>query len=519
VLENSRRYLVAAVLCALAAACSDQQDNPMAPQSPTTPAPGLAAGGNGSKSSLDLIEDDYAAGLLDKNNTNRYREYAVSAPAKLPAKYQSSVKGKDATYSMVLMARDWDQLSAATKQEILDIRANGFSQLKNSVTTPHFVLHYSTQGDQAVPAQDNNRNGISDFIDVAAQSMEDVWNREIGQLGYPTPVGTPVQKFHVYYKDLRSYYGVTYPDNVVLNTTNPVAQGTASAYIVVENDFYEGFPPNDEDVTGNEVIRAGALKVTQAHEFMHAIQFNINVFQSGWLFESHATWAEDAVYDGINDWHWYINRFLRTPDLPIFNRYVYGSAFFMNYLSETYGVGVTKDIWMAAKTRTTDLAVRDVAFGGSWEAMKAFGSAEYRLGISDFTSDGPSVIPLPQNMIRAVHSMYPVKVEIPTATKQKPNGAPWGLGANFVEFVATKKGDLTVTFDGADGFAWRGSVVATPVRTSGSFQETPVVLNSGSFGSITVSGFGTRWSKVTLIPTIADQNGQAVAYSYEARVN
>jgi hypothetical protein len=62
-------------------------------------------------------------------------------------------------------------------------------------------------------------------------------------------------------------------------------------------------------VTGTETIRTGALKVTQAHEFMHALQFNINVYQSGWLMESHATWAEDAVYDGINDWHWYINRF------------------------------------------------------------------------------------------------------------------------------------------------------------------------------------------------------------------
>ena len=56
--------------------------------------------------------------------------------------------------------------------------------------------------------------------------------------------------------------------------------------------------------------------MTQAHEFMHALQFNINVYQSGWLMESHATWAEDAVYDGINDWHWYINRFFAAPELP-----------------------------------------------------------------------------------------------------------------------------------------------------------------------------------------------------------
>jgi len=516
-LETSRRYLVAAVLCVIAAACADQQNGPAGPSS-SPDQPSAAAGGGGSKSSLDLIEDDYATGLLDKNNASRYREYAVSLPDKLPNKYRSATIGKDATYSMLLMARDWDQLSASTKQEILDIRANGFSQLKETVTTPHFVLHYSTLGNQAVPAQDSDGNGISDFIDVAAASWETVWNREIVQLGYPTPVGTPGLKFHVYYKDLRSYYGVTYSDNLVLQQTSPVPLGTASAYIVVENDFHEGFPPNDEDVTGKEVIRSGALKVTQAHEFMHAIQFNINVFQSGWLFESHATWAEDAVYDGINDWRWYVNRFLTNPDAPIFNRYVYGSAFFMNYLSEIYGVDVTRQIWLQSRTSTTPDAVRLAAFGGSWEAMKTFAPAEYLLDISDFTSDGASVIPRPRNTIRAVHSSYPVSVTVPGSTNQVANRAPWGLGANFIEFAPNGRGDLTISFDGTDGFAWRAYVVATPAR-GGDASVIPVTLNSSSAGSVTVRDFGGRWSKVTLTPTIADRDGREVPYSYAADVN
>jgi len=424
--------------------------------------------------------------------------------------------GKDATYSLVLMAREWDQLSASTKQEILDIRANGFGQLKETVTTPHFVLHYTTQGNEAVPAQDNDRNGISDYIDIAAESWERVWNREIVELSYPAPLGTPAQKFHVYYRDLRSYYGAAYPQNVVLQSTTPVPLGTASGYIVVENDFYEGFPPNDEDVTGNEVIRSGALKVTQAHEFMHAIQFNINVFQSGWLFESHATWAEDAVYDDLNDWRWYINRFLINPDAPVFNRYVYGSAFFMNYLSETYGVDVTREIWMQAKTNSTPNAVRVAAFGGSWEAMKAFAPAEYLLDISDFTSDGASVIPRPRNTIRARHSSYPVSVTVPVSTRQEANRAPWGLGANFIEFIPAGRGDLTISFDGEDGFVWRGYVVATPTRGKGAAEQIPVTLDSGSLGSITVHDFGSRWSQVTLIPTIADVAGREVPYSYTA---
>jgi len=483
--------------------------------------PSFAAGGQGNgngKTSLDLIEDDYSSGLLDKNNVNRYREYAVDVPDLLPAKYKSTVIGKDATYSMIQMALDWDGLSANTKQEIIDLRGSGFGELKNTVTTQHFVLHFTTQGHHAVPAQDLNGNGISDFIDVGAQSWEFIWNREINQLGYPAPKGTPQQRFHVYYRQL-PYYGYTVPENIgpcpgVSGGSFPCA--TASGWIVVNSSFYGGFPPNDEDVTGNEVIRSGALKVTQAHEFMHASQFNINVLQSGWLFESHATWAEDAVYDGLNDWRWYINRFLATPDLPIFNRYVYGSAFYQNWLSETYGVDVTRQIWLAARTRSTPDAVRDVAFGGSWEGMKDFGPAEYTLGISDFTSDGPSVIPPPRNLIRATHSIYPVAVDIPVSKGSVVTRAPWGLGANFVEFVPGPSGPLTVRFDGADGFAWRAFVVTTDAKGRSSVLAIP--LDGGSAGSVTVTGFGTRWSRVTLVPTIADRAGAEVPFSYGATV-
>ena len=497
------------------AACSDLSNDPAAPPADS---PAFAAGGQGKgKSALDLVEEDYSAGLLDKNNANRYRQYAVSAPGKLPPKYRSTVKAKDATYSMVLMAREWDKLSSATKQEILDIRRNGRGNLGDSVTTAHYVLHYTRQGNNAVPALDADRNRIPDYIDAAARSWEEVWNREVVQLGYPAPVGTPRLKFHVYYRDF-AVYGVTYPENVQIQATSPVPLGTASGYIEVENDF-AGFPPNDVDVTGTETLRFGALRVTQAHEFMHACQFNINVFQSGWLFESHATWAEDAVYDGINDWHWYVPFFLSTPDLPIFSRYVYGSAYFMNYLSETFGVDVTRRIWLAARTRSTPDAIRTAAFGGSWEAMKLFAPAEYGLGISDFTTDGPSVVPAPTNRIRATHTSYPVAVSVDASTKKVANRAPSGLGANFIEFVpGGARGTLTLSFDGADGVAWRAFVSLAPASGTASPTVLPVALNAAGAGSIDISGFGTRWAKATLMPTIADTAGVEVPFSYAATI-
>ena len=493
-------------------ACADH------PTDVSTPpfSPSFAAGGNSDgPSSLDLIETDYESGLLDKENANKYRGYAVLAPEKLPAKYRTAVVGKDATYSMVQLAKEWDDLSAAAKSELLDLQAQGFGELKNTVETAHFVLHYATQGNSAVPALDANGNGISDFIDAAALSWEVVWDRQVNQLGYPAPKGTPAQKFHVYYKQL-PYYGYCMPTNVELFAVSPVPNGTASAYIVIENDFY-GFPRNDEDRTGAEVIRSGALKVTQAHEFMHAIQFNINVYGSGWLMESHATWAEDAVYDGINDWHWYINRFLSTPDFPLFNRYLYGAAFFQNWLSETRGVDVHRKIWYAHQTQSAPAAIANVAFGGSFEGIKDFAAAQYLLDLSDFTRDAASVIPRPSNFIRATHSTYPVNVSVGPSTNKVANRAPWGLGTAYVDFNAIAAGTITLTFDGTDGFAWRAYAIATP-KNGGQSTVIPITLNAASAGSATVSGFGTRWSKVTLATTIADRPGAEVPYVYSASV-
>jgi hypothetical protein len=500
------------------AACSDEPPPITGPLSSlATPSFAAQGGGNG-KSSLDLVEEDYSAGAIDKDNANRYRSYAVFAPEKLPQKYRSTVIGKGATESMVRQALDWDGLSKSTQQEILDLRANGFANLKNTFETTHFVLHYSTvSASDAVPAVDANRNAVPDYIEVAAESWERIWQRLVGELAYPAPKGASAQnKFHVYYDKL-SYYGYCMPTNVELLRVSPVPYGTASAFIVVNNDFV-GFPPNDEDVTGTEVIRAGALKATQAHEFMHALQFAINVYGSGWLMESHATWAEDAVYDGINDWHWYINTFLATPDLPIFSRYLYGAAYYQNYVSERFGVDVMRRIWLAHQTKSAPDAIRDVAFGGSWEGMKAFAPAEYLHDISDFTTDRPSVVesirPL-RSLVRATHAVYPVSVDVPASTNREPNRAPWGLGANFVDFT-NASGAIRVTFDGTDGFAWRAYVVAT--SANGKTSIFPMALDGSSAGSITIDGMGAKWSKVTLAVTIADRPGTAVPFSYGASV-
>ncbi|MDX2193516.1 MAG: DUF6055 domain-containing protein [Gemmatimonadales bacterium] len=522
---GASRLAPVALLAAALVACDTPANAPLPPAAPASAPLALASNGNGNAwangqvdepSTLDLIEADAESGAIDRNNAARYREYALLSPDKLPAKYRSTAIGKDGTESMRQTALAWRSLSAQTRKEINDLRANGFGQLKDSLVTTHFILHYTTQTDWGVPAIDADASGVPDYVEEAGKAFERSWQREIVELGYPAPKQVALgEKFHVYFRDIK-FYGYCVPENVVLEQTAPVPAGTATAWIVIENDF-RGFLPNDVDVTGNEPLRLGALRVTIAHEFMHALQFNMNVFApSGWLFESHATWAEDQVYDEVNDWRWYLRGFFARPDLPIFNRFIYGAAFYQHHLSETYGLDVPRRIWLATRQVPPDEAVRREAYGAQgWEPFTGFGPVQYTLGIEDFASNAPSIVPRATLRLRTTHAAYPVSVDVPASTNKVANLAPWGLGANAIEFLPAAGGTtLRLTFDGTDGAAWRAIAIGT--RANGTTASWPITLDAGSAGNVTVAGLGTQYVKVALVALIADRPGAAVPFRYGA---
>ena len=154
--------------------------------------------------------------------------------------------------------------------------------------------------------------------------------------------------------------------------------------------------------------------------------------------------------------------------------------------------------------------------------MKAFAPAQYLHDISDFTTDRPSVVESRQPLATLSrpggrHDSYPVSVQVPASTNREANRAPYGLGANFVDFT-NASGSLTVAFDGRDGFAWRAYVIAT--SANGKSSVFPMSLDAASAaGSITIDGMGTRWAKATLAVTIAEHAGVAVPYAYGATVS
>lgn len=104
------------------------------------------------------------------------------------------------------------------------------------------------------------------------------------------------------------------------------------AFCVLDNDYHRAQFGADPKQT---------LEVTAAHEYTHAVQFAYDYGEDRWFMEAAATWAEEQIYDHINDNRQYL-RFsqLRRPGLSLdtyggANGFLqYGDWVFFQYLTE-----------------------------------------------------------------------------------------------------------------------------------------------------------------------------------------
>lgn len=208
----------------------------------------------------------------------------------------------------------------------------------------HFCVHYKG----SIEAQAN----------TTAQVLEQVWDAEIGRLGFRQPMNDGGGGFDVFLDDIgdQGYYGAC--------ATSDFAD-KSPASCVLDDDFTE-FP----------AAPINSLQVTAAHEFFHAIQFAYNAGQAAWLMEGTAVWMEDEVYPAVNDYLQYLRTSAITyPGVPVDNEtypWVYGSVLFWKFLAESlHDSGVIRQIWnhadadygrSALQAVRTALAVRGLSF-------------------------------------------------------------------------------------------------------------------------------------------------------------
>ncbi|MDR9419796.1 T9SS type A sorting domain-containing protein [Gracilimonas sp.] len=263
----------------------------------------------------------------------------------------SLTKGKNiqkcATPAYMFYYQHKDQLSPQTLEKIEgyisrdDLSEISLSQETYISPSGKFKINYETSGSNAVPSDDNDNNGVPDYVERVAESADSSYRHTVITLGFPDPI--PTNK--LYRIDLKNsiYYGQTVP-----SSSEP-----SGSYINLENDFV-GFPENSHP-DGDQI---GAIYATMAHEFKHAIQYVQNNRQGpthriSWS-EMDATLMEEVVYDNVNDYYHYLKTSFDsdTPDSrSIFydptdgTPGAYYHVSWMIFYAEYFGAEIWQEVW------------------------------------------------------------------------------------------------------------------------------------------------------------------------------
>ena len=210
----------------------------------------------------------------------------------------------------------------------------------------------STTSDQPDLTDTTPTNGIPDYVDTTLALVQDVRNK-YRQAGYRVPEADGKRggnsKIDIYLVDLgpAGLYGYCTSDKL-FNRAGPY---DGWAYCVFDNDF-------DPSQFGTANTPLEFLQVTAAHEFFHAVQFAYDAYEDGWFLEATATWAEDQVYDDIDDNVAFLSEGPQAqPWIPL-DKFVdvhqYGDWIFFRYLTErlTRSQGglptLVRDMWRKA---------------------------------------------------------------------------------------------------------------------------------------------------------------------------
>ncbi len=294
------------------------------------------------------IEQAYERGEISYEEHLLYKFRAVFSPERLDKQFEVlNSRLKCLTPTIAEFEKKRNQISPAVLSEIESYLEPSVSGIAEYITPSGlFTITYETTGFNAVPLEDANTNGIPDYVEEAGIAADSSYRHEVLNLGYTDPI-PPGETYPILLADIGAY-----------GFTQREFGGNVQTSIVVENDFV-GFPDNT-DPDGNQL---GALRVTIAHEFKHAIQYADAQWQGDsdrWL-EMDATLMEEVVYDEVNDYYNYIYDssfgdpiFLRPSRTVIPGSYE--DITFALYYHEKFGERFWTDVWSRIRSN------RDIEF-------------------------------------------------------------------------------------------------------------------------------------------------------------
>jgi hypothetical protein len=295
------------------------------------------------------LKKAYQEGELNLDQRIRFAFYAGFKPEKLPASWKldrfkaqknAMVNLHCLTETVRLFHQNRSVLPKSTQEEVSSFLS---SDLPQSYTSDSglFQLHYTNSGTDAVPQTDSDNSGVPDYIEHAADYADSTYAHQVGNIGFTDPL-IQNQKYQLYFQNL-GYYGYT--------TTN---SNGSSTEIYIENDF-SGFASNT-DPDGDML---GALKVTIAHEFKHAIQYAANDWagESDRWAEMDATLMEDVTFDNVNDYYNYNTSsysIFSSPSTTLYPGSYYHATWALYYM-ETADIQFWVDVWDIIKQNNSDM--------------------------------------------------------------------------------------------------------------------------------------------------------------------
>ncbi|MFQ6616683.1 MAG: MXAN_6640 family putative metalloprotease [Fidelibacterota bacterium] len=303
----------------------------------------------------DLLQWDYRQGQITRETYLLYEIARLRSDPILPPRYATQEPLKCATPVWRMLMDTGPVLSRSTLRDLERMRVN-FSGMFPVQERPvgldrtfdppsgFFRLHYTTEGNNGVNPSDLDEDGHPDFINRVSEAFLRAYATVVDSIGLTPPPSDSWysdnggnERYDIYIYDLGpNYYGETVPERYANNgqgdnekSTSRTEKNAFTSYVSIRNNF-SGFP--------KEEIQS--IRVTAAHEFFHSVQFGYDGWEAIWMLEATATWAEDEVFDDVNDNYQYLKQWLQQPHIALdedSSPHWYGSWIFFRYLSEHLG--------------------------------------------------------------------------------------------------------------------------------------------------------------------------------------
>ncbi len=218
---------------------------------------------------------------------------------------------------------------------------------RSPACSPHFCVHWVDQGLDAPSLSDRDGDDVPDFVETVLRVAERVHTVENEKLGWREPRsdgrnGGRRGKTDVYLSQIGGeLFGYAAPDRGQATKEHRIPR-RLHGYLVLDNDYSAFEFPGTKPLFD--------LRVTFAHEYNHILQFGYDAYQDPWFAEASATWMEDQVFNGINDYLRYVRRWVKLYETPMTASSIkeYGSAVWNQWLARRYGPEIVRKAWAGA---------------------------------------------------------------------------------------------------------------------------------------------------------------------------